>query len=195
MVFTPQQRRWFVPLLFGLLVLGFDQQTKQLVIMHLGPEPLLRSQPLLGELLSLVYWRNTGVAFGLFQDATLLLTLTSILICLGAIFVYSTQLPNLKLIVQISMGLIIGGALGNIIDRVRFGYVVDFIQVGWWPIFNLADSAITGGTLFLVFYLFFSENQPKAELSPKEDGLLAELLSQELSQPAEVAKPDQQAKS
>jgi signal peptidase II len=195
MAFTPQQRRWFVPLLFGLLILGLDQQTKQLVITYLGPEPLLRSQPLLGELLSLVYWRNTGVAFGLFQDATLLLTLTSILICLGAIFVYSTQLPNLNLIVQISMGLIIGGALGNIIDRVRLGYVVDFIQVGWWPIFNLADSAITGGTLLLVFYLFLSESQQKVELSPKEDGLLVDLLSQELSQPPEVAKPDQQAKS
>lgn len=69
------------------------------------------------------------------------------------IYVYITQLPRQNLAVQISIGLIVGGALGNLIDRILLGYVIDFIQVGWWPVFNVADSAISVGAILLVLTL------------------------------------------
>jgi signal peptidase II len=77
----------------------------------------------------------------------------ALLISAGAIYIYAQHLPNRRLIVQVSIGLIEGGALGNVIDRLRLGYVVDFIQVGWWPVFNLADSAISVGAVMLAVYL------------------------------------------
>jgi signal peptidase II len=79
-----------------------------------------------------------------------LLTVSALLIVAGAIYFYATQLPNHRRITQLTLGLILGGAFGNLIDRVRLGYVVDFIQIGWFPIFNVADSAITVGAALLM---------------------------------------------
>jgi signal peptidase II len=80
------------------------------------------------------------------------------------------------------MGLILGGAVGNIVDRIRLGSVVDFISVGWWPVFNLADSAISVGVTALAAYLIFiGDDLPAApRSSPRDDGLLDDLLSRDL---------------
>jgi signal peptidase II len=175
-VFTAQQRRWLVPLLVGSTVLLLDQASKIWIRATLGPQPLQGAIPLVGDWSNLIYSRNTGVAFGLFQNMSPLFLVLSILISLGAIYVYIVYLPNLQFGVQLSMGLIIGGALGNVFDRIRLGYVVDFIQIGWWPVFNVADSAITVGAIILALYLLFTTEEPPPDPDPQDMALLDELL-------------------
>lgn len=171
-------RRWWLPALIFAGVIAADQMSKQWILENLGPNPLMKVIPIIDDWLRIVYWRNTGVAFGLFQNNSNLFQWVALLITAGAIYAYVRYLPNDKLLVQVSMGLILGGALGNVIDRIRLGYVVDFIQVGWWPIFNLADSAITvGATLLGVYLLFAPDEEPAAHTDPRDEHLLAELLT------------------
>ncbi|NTU78572.1 MAG: signal peptidase II [Chloroflexales bacterium] len=178
----PPRQRWLVPVTIGLAVLIGDQLTKAWAATQLGPHPRERVLAVIGDWLSLVYSHNTGVAFGLFQNMPQLFTATSILITVGAVYAYAHHMPSHNRVVQIAMGLIVGGALGNIIDRVRLGYVVDFISVGWWPVFNLADSAITVGVTLLASYLIFvgDEPAPTPRPAPRDDGLLSDLLSRDV---------------
>ncbi|NNJ13152.1 signal peptidase II [Chloroflexales bacterium ZM16-3] len=152
-----KHRIWALPLLVGCLVILADQISKTWIVQSLGPETMRQFIPVIDDTVRLAYSHNTGVAFSLFQGMPQLLTLTSLSIVAGAIYFYITQLPNRHLFVQIILGLILGGAFGNIIDRVRLGYVVDFIQVGWFPIFNLADSAITVGAALLMVQFLLEE--------------------------------------
>ena len=87
---------------------------------------------------------NTGAAFGLFPGHTLSLSIISALVLAALIFALQ-KYPYPEL------ALLIGGTLGNLIDRIFRGYVIDFIAVGWWPSFNLADAASTLAVLFLIF--------------------------------------------
>lgn len=152
-----KHRIWAVPALIGSLVIIADQLSKAWIVQNLGPETMTRFIPVVGDTARLAYSQNTGVAFSLFQNMPQLLTFTSLVIMVGAIYFYKTQLPNQRIFVQVILGLILGGALGNLIDRVRLGYVVDFIQVGWFPIFNLADSAISVGAVLLMLQFLLEE--------------------------------------
>ncbi|MEI6180492.1 MAG: signal peptidase II [Chloroflexales bacterium] len=152
-----KQRVWAVPTAVAAVVVMLDQLTKGWIVATLGPETMTNFRPLLGESVRLAYSHNTGVAFSLFQGHAELLSLSSLLIIAGAIYFYSTQLPKECLRFQVIMGLVMGGALGNLLDRVRLGYVVDFFQVGWFPIFNLADSAITVGAGLLMLQFIYDE--------------------------------------
>lgn len=177
---SPTQR-WLVPTLLGLFVLVADQLSKLWAVASLGPQPHQRTISLIGDWFNLIYSRNTGVAFGLFQNWSQLFIFTSILITAGAIYAYAYHLPNQSLSIQVAIGLIVGGALGNIMDRIRLGYVVDFISVGWWPIFNLADSGITVGVSILALYLIFvGDELPQLRPAPRDDGLLRELLNRDV---------------
>jgi signal peptidase II len=175
-------RRWATPATLGLIVFAGDQLSKRWVVGLLGPEPGARSLGLGAPWLSLVYTKNTGVAFGMLPELSEIFTVTSILITAGSLYVYARHLPNRRPWVQLTMGLIVGGALGNIADRLRLGAVVDFISVGWWPVFNLADSAISLGVTALALYLIFiGDDQPVAlRPAPRDDGLLSDLLSHDL---------------
>ena len=175
-------QRWLVPTTLGLAVLGLDQLVKLRVLATLGPVPHSKILWLAGDWLALNYAQNTGVAFGLFQNMPQLFTMTSILITVAVIYAYVHHLPNQCAWVQWATGLIVGGALGNIVDRLRLGYVIDFISVGWWPVFNLADSAISVGVTMLAAYLIFvgDEPAPAPRPAPRDDGLLNELLSRDV---------------
>lgn len=144
-------------MLVAALAVALDQASKRWIVETLGPETMTRFIPLIGDHIRLAYSHNTGIAFSLFQGKSDVLTIVALVIITGAIYLYVTQLPNRRRLVQIAMGLILGGALGNVIDRVRLGYVVDFIQVGWFPIFNLADSAITVGAALLMLQYALDE--------------------------------------
>ena len=116
--------------------------------------------------LQFIYVRNTGVAFSLFQHQGLLSVLV-VLVMAGVVVTFTRYLPRDVLLLQISMGLILGGAVSNLIDRLRLGYVVDFIaaHVGdhYWPMFNVADSCIVVGVAILALYLTFrSDGRPTA---------------------------------
>lgn len=172
------KRYWMRP---GLVCLGVtiaDQIAKVAVWDMLGPNEGT-SVAVLGEWLRLTLVHNTGVAFGLFQGFPQIFTLTSILISIGAAIFYRLQLPYNRPWVQASIGLIVGGAIGNIIDRIRLGFVIDFIHVTWFPgIFNVADSAITVGVGMLAGYLLLVGDNEQRH-TPVDDPLLGELLSRD----------------
>lgn len=173
------RERWALPGTLALSLLALDQVTKLWAVATLGPEPRSRELVLLGDWLSLRYIRNTGVAFGMFQNFPQLFTVTSMLITAAAVYAYRYHLPSHSRWIQTSMGLIIGGAIGNIVDRLRLGYVVDFVRVGWWPIFNVADSAVTSGVVMLALHLLIIGEEPAVAPGPRDDTLLDELLNRE----------------
>ncbi|NJO84216.1 MAG: signal peptidase II [Blastochloris sp.] len=184
MVFDAQRRRWLLPLLMSIGIFVCDQLTKRWIVQTLGPVPLTRSIPVVGDWLNLVYSHNMGVAFGFFSNMpsmSSVLTVVALIISFGALYVYVAYLPNSLWSVQISIGLIIGGAVGNIADRIMLGYVVDFIQVGWFPIFNVADSAITVGAVILACYLLLAPDEELEPPNPQDEQLLADLLHQNAS--------------
>lgn len=173
------RQRWAYPLAVVLIVIVLDQLTKAWILRTLGPVEGT-SRPLLGSWLSFTFIKNTGVAFGMFRGIPHFFTITSIIISIGALIFYRYQLPHDRRWIQVSVGLIVGGAIGNIIDRLRFRYVVDFVHVSWFPgIFNLADSAITVGVVMLAGYmLIFGESGPRpAAVGPAEEALLGDLLN------------------
>ena len=131
----------------SIIVLVLDQITKRLVA---G----LQENIVLGRFLEISFTKNTGISFGMLQNTGALPTITTLIIIVGLLYYYP-QIPKKKPH-QFLTALILGGAIGNLLDRFMYGYVIDFIDVGIWPAFNIADSAITIGALGLI-YLFWKE--------------------------------------
>jgi len=134
-------------------VLALDQLTKAIASAHLIPgEPL----PLLGQFLRLTLVHNTGAAFGLFPGSRIPFILVSVLAIAVVLYLFARDAYR-SLVNRILLGCILGGALGNLVDRIRWGRVVDFIDVGLgsvrWPVFNVADSAVTLGVILLAWNL------------------------------------------
>jgi len=118
-------------------------------------------QAIMGDLVYLRYIHNEGAAFGLMQGGGLLFVVIAAVVIAGAVyFLFKYHLPPMA---QYALGLITGGALGNLIDRVMYGSVVDFISVGWFPVFNLADCGIVCGGTLLVLWLYLLETGQKTE--------------------------------
>lgn len=142
--------RWggLVPLLILVVTLAADQTSKRMVDlnMHFG-----QSVPDEG-FFRLTYVTNSGMAFGLFPGQAVLPALASMVGIVVLLAFYRTRAVS-DPILKTSLGLQLGGAIGNLVDRVRLGYVIDFIDVGSWPVFNLADSAIVVGLTMLLFTL------------------------------------------
>ncbi len=142
----------YLPLMsVAALVLVIDQWTKAVVTGYVnarGGAPV----PILGGdvLIDLVH--NTGAAFGVLPNQTVLFIVIAMAIVTALMLSYR-RLAQGPMALRLGLGLILGGALGNLADRVRFGYVVDFIDVRWWPVFNLADSCIVIGVILLVVTL------------------------------------------
>tara|TARA_B100001167_G_scaffold54479_1_gene31744 strand:+ start:297 stop:776 length:480 start_codon:yes stop_codon:yes gene_type:complete len=152
---------WVFYLIVGAVFI-FDQISKEFIRLWM---PLGDSWPSTG-FLRIVHGTNTGSAFGLFAGFTNLLILASIL-GIAAVLYYFYRQGNNAIALRISLGLIVGGALGNLFDRVVFGKVVDFISVGWWPSFNIADSAISVGMFLLIFTMIFGERLGWTEQTQK----------------------------
>lgn len=128
-------------------IIILDQLLKYLIIRKLEPG---RQISLISNFLYLTHIHNFGAAFSLFQGETLPLILFSIAV-IGIILKLYKKIPD-KLYVQISTAFLLGGIIGNLIDRIRLGYVVDFISLTFWPSFNVADSGITLGVIGLIIY-------------------------------------------
>ena len=152
---------WVFYLIVGAVFI-FDQISKEFIRLWM---PLGDSWPSTG-FLRIVHGTNTGSAFGLFAGFTNLLILASIL-GIAAVLYYFYRQGNNAIALRISLGLIVGGALGNLFDRVVFGKVVDFISVGWWPSFNIADSAISVGMFLLIFTMICGERLGWTEQTQK----------------------------
>jgi signal peptidase II len=155
-------------------VVVLDQATKAIVVRSLA---LHEYVPLVDGLLSLSHVRNRGAAFGILSDwdvpyQSVLLSALS----LGALFAiayYFLRLPRVSRLPRLALALVLGGAVGNLVDRVRLGYVVDFVHAYWrqyqWPDFNVADSAITVGVALLVLDILRSPGPSAAGAKPGID--------------------------
>ena len=125
-------------------MLAADQATKRLALEFLSRVPTV---PVLPGIFHLTLVRNSGVAFGLFQGHGLWITLGTLLVLAG---LFRTALrPGGAKWISLCLALILGGAISNLIDRMRFGGVIDFLDFRIWPVFNLADSCITVGAALL----------------------------------------------
>jgi signal peptidase II len=143
-------------LIIAASVVALDQISKLWVRSNIT---LYESIPVFG-CLSLTNVRNTGSAFGLFVNQVFLLILIGVVGVIALVLFYR-YFSKSNLLGVSALALVFGGAIGNLIDRFRFGYVTDFIDVRlWhdyhWPSFNVADSAITVGSIVLVFYIFLT---------------------------------------
>jgi signal peptidase II len=98
--------------------------------------------------------KNTGAAFSMLQNQTLFLTIMS-LVGLAAIVLYFRYRPSDHPLLRIALALQLGGAIGNLIDRALYGHVTDFLKIPNWPVFNIADSAITVGVAIVILFLIF----------------------------------------
>ena len=141
--------------LTALLVVAADQLSKLWIRSNLATG---ESLPETG-LFRLTYVHNTGAAFGLFPDQSFLLTIVALIgivvLLFFALFIYR-RFPFLdSRLGKLALGLVLGGTVGNLIDRLRFGYVTDFIDIGIWPAFNIADSAIVVGVILFAYSLLF----------------------------------------
>jgi signal peptidase II len=132
-------------------ILALDVWTKQWATRALAGSPPV---PVLGEFVRFTYTRNSGVAFGLGAGLPFPYYLFSIAAALAILYLFLRQpLPSRAR--RLALALILGGALGNLVDRVTSGEVVDFIEIGWgrwhWPVFNVADSAVSIGVVLFAF--------------------------------------------
>jgi len=137
----------------GLTV--FDQVSKFIVLQSLDGG---QSIPVIPSIFHFTLVQNTGIAFGLFQNNPMLLTYL-ICFCVFLLALYSIRIRKESKIEQLAFALILGGAVGNLIDRFRLGWVVDFIDFRVWPVFNIADSGITIGVILLAWKLLFQHRK------------------------------------
>ena len=137
-----------------------DQLTKYLVRRNFQ---LFESKPIFS-FLSLTYIQNTGIAFGMFQNeqySNIFFIFVSIGIIFGMYIWYEKILYYGRNLAQTGVSLIYAGAIGNLIDRIIFGKVIDFIDLHFWPVFNIADSSITiGGIILFLSFCRFSRESP-----------------------------------
>ncbi|GAB6088315.1 signal peptidase II [Alkaliphilus crotonatoxidans] len=134
------------------VVLIVDQLTKNWALNSLKP---LRDLPVIQNIFHLTYVENRGAAFGMLQNQKLFFIITTLLVVGGVLIFMIKNKNNMHILLKISLSLIVGGALGNFLDRIRHGFVVDFFRIAWFdfPVFNVADSAIVVGAILVSYYV------------------------------------------
>ena len=135
------------------LVLIVDRLTKYLLFRNLSPGESVRVVP---GLFHITLVLNSGAAFGLFKGRSVFFTVSTVLV-IAFICFYIWRGGCKDLLMLTALGLILGGAAGNLIDRVLFGYVIDFLDFRIWPVFNVADASITIGAFILTVRLIFDK--------------------------------------
>ena len=147
--------------ILSIIIIFLDQITKYFAIANLKGNA---ASVIVPDFLKLVYVENYGAAFGILRNKKILfIIITFIVVVAIAIFLFKYQ-AKLNIFMKIGSGLLLGGAIGNLIDRVRFGYVVDFVSFRFfnryeYPVFNVADMAIVVGTLLILFLILFDKQE------------------------------------
>jgi signal peptidase II len=148
--------QWAALSAVALAAIVGDQLTKQVVRTHLQIDESLK---VIGPL-SIHRVQNSGIAFGLFSSATAIVTVLTGL-AVGWMLVFFARSGARHPVLPAALGLLIGGSVSNLVDRVRLGHVTDFIDFGWWPAFNLADSFIVIGVAVLLLALTSADRRPR----------------------------------
>jgi signal peptidase II len=141
--------------LIALIILVIDQSFKYMVhdSLRLG-----QTISLMGNALKLTYVRNTGAAFSLFVGFSPYLVVAGILVAAAVIY-FHCKIPKKNFILQTGLAFVLGGSLGNLVDRIFRSYVIDYIDITIWPVFNFADIMINLGVILIAFKLFEKEEE------------------------------------
>jgi signal peptidase II len=150
----------------AVVVVGLDQWTKWLVRTNLAFESSWMPTWLdwLSPYARIVHWNNSGAAFGSFQNGNAVFTVLAIVV-IGAILYYYPRVERRDWTLRLAMALQLGGAAGNLIDRLRMSRVTDFISVGTFPVFNVADAAISIGVAVLLLGVWMHERAARLTLT------------------------------
>lgn len=143
------------------LLIGLDQIIK---VWALNSLKEIGSIPVIGNIFNLTYVENRGAAFGMLQDNQIIFIVVALVAsCYGIYYLHTKKVNNVG---KIGIILIISGAIGNLIDRVRLGFVVDYLDfhIIWSYVFNLADCFVVIGTVFLCIYIVFLEQEEKKQV-------------------------------
>jgi signal peptidase II len=147
----------------GIIIL-LDQWTKAWVRNNIPFGEMWAPIPGLEDFARIVHWRNTGAAFGMFQELSMVFTVLAIIVSI-AILYYYPRIPSADWALRLALGLQLGGAIGNLIDRLFFGHVTDFISLFNFAVFNIADASISTGVAVLVIGVWVKDRQ-QPETSP-----------------------------
>ena len=134
----------------ALIIIIIDQISKFLIKTNLS---LNQNIPIIKNIFHLTYIHNFGAGFGILQQQQFILIFISIVV-IGIIFYYFDKIKEKEIFLQVIVGFILGGTIGNLISRISYGFVTDFIDFRVWPAFNFADSFVTIGVIGLIIYLW-----------------------------------------
>ncbi|NIV12208.1 MAG: signal peptidase II [Aliifodinibius sp.] len=172
-----------IPLLLGAgLIILLDQWTKSLVVKNIPflgtwlPDNLAQ----FGHYFRIVHWRNSGAAFGMFSNGNMIFLILAIIASIFIIAFYPL-IEKEEWTLRLAMVLQLGGALGNMIDRIRYGYVIDFLSIRNFPVFNIADTCISLGVAILLLGVILQEIKAQ-----KSKQLLGDLKIQETTRKEEA---------
>jgi signal peptidase II len=149
-------------ILIVVAIVILDRVTKYYAITFLKD---IGSIEIVKGIFSLTYVENRGAAFGILQNQRWFFIILTIIISIGIVYYIFTQ-SNVDSLLRISLSMILGGAIGNLIDRIKFGYVVDMLHFTLidFPVFNIADCFVVTGTLLLAIYTLFIADKPMKEV-------------------------------
>lgn len=165
--FAADSGRWLgIAAAVALAILLLDAATKWLILREIGPNAARTSIRVIGDFIELRYTANAGVAFGLLNDSStiagLLVGIVIVPLIIVLILLASRGLPW-----AVASGLVLGGAAGNLIDRIGDSTVTDFVSVGRWPSFNVADASITIGAVILIGLSLLEHRSEPAQHTPE----------------------------
>lgn len=167
------QRVWPVLLVAGI-VIGLDQWTKAWVRATIPKFTYIVPIPSLGDYFVFEHVDNYGAAFGILQGQGNVFVVIAAIVAVAILWYASTLSPHQRLL-RVLLGLQLGGALGNVIDRLHQGFVTDFVRMGipgvyYWPNYNIADSAIVIGVIGLGIFIFVEDARQQRVLQQQSDG-------------------------
>lgn len=158
--------------MIAVAIVALDQWTKTLVRENipLGGSWLPESLTWLSPYMRIVHWYNTGAAFGMFKGGGMVFTVLAFIV-IALILYYYPQVDKADWSLRLAMSMQLGGAAGNLIDRVTIGHVTDFISVGSFPVFNVADASINvgAGTLLLGVWIMERAERKKRQSAEQDN--------------------------
>jgi signal peptidase II len=171
------------------LLVAFDQWSKAQVRNSLSLGSIWSPWEWMTPYARIVHWKNTGVAFGMFQGMSTVFAILAAIVSLVIIYYYP-RVAGDSWTLKIAMSLQLAGALGNFVDRVTIKYVTDFISIGNFPVFNVADACITVGVVVLLIYVWLQEKKEKELNTVTEADTTAETVEASLvDDPSAKASP------
>ena len=156
--------------MFGiaLVIIILDQVSKAIVLAQIPSGESWMPLAWLAPYARIVNWHNSGVAFGMFQGGGYIFGVLALIVSIGIIYYYP-RIPHEDTLMRIAFGFMLGGALGNLIDRMRYGgNVTDFISVGTFPVFNVADSSVTIGVCLMLLATLLESRKKEPQPSNPE---------------------------